>query len=56
MIGGYLVAFAGVWGPPRGIAGMWLMQSLGLALAALLLIGFYLRSPRRPTGSVTDAV
>jgi len=56
VIGGYLVAFAGAWGPPRGIAGMWLMQSLALALSAVLLVGFYLGRPRRPTGSVTDAV
>jgi MATE family multidrug resistance protein len=40
--GGYLVAFGGLWGPPWGIAGMWLMQSVALALAALLLVGFYL--------------
>jgi MATE family multidrug resistance protein len=44
--GGYLVAFGGLWGPPWGIAGMWLMQSIGLALAALLLVGFYLGLPR----------
>jgi MATE family multidrug resistance protein len=44
--GGYLVAFGGLWGPPWGIAGMWLMQSLALALAALLLVGFYLALPR----------
>jgi hypothetical protein len=29
-------------GPPRGVIGMWLMQSVGLALAGLLLVGFYL--------------
>ena len=45
VIGGYLVAFAGLWGPPWGIAGMWLMQSVALALAALLLVGFYVRLP-----------
>lgn len=39
--GGYLVAFGGVWGPPWGITGMWLMQSVALGLAALLLVGFY---------------
>ena len=32
VVGGYLVAFGGLWGPPWGIAGMWLMQSLALAL------------------------
>ena len=37
--GGYLVAFGGLWGPPWGITGMWLMQSLALGLAALLLVG-----------------
>jgi len=47
--GGYLVAFGGVWGPPRGIAGMWLTQSFALALAALLLVGFYLGGSRRLT-------
>ena len=40
--GGYLIAFGGFWGPPWGIKGMWLMQSVALALAALLLVGFYL--------------
>jgi MATE family multidrug resistance protein len=43
--GGYLVAFGGIWGPPWGIAGMWLMQSIALALAAVLLVGFYLGLP-----------
>jgi MATE family multidrug resistance protein len=46
VVGGYLVAFGGFWGPPWGIAGMWLMQSLALALAALLLVGFYLGLPQ----------
>jgi MATE family multidrug resistance protein len=46
--GGYLVAFGTVWGAPWGIAGMWLMQSLALALAALLLVGLYLGLPRLP--------
>ncbi|MEX2222946.1 MAG: MATE family efflux transporter [Candidatus Rokuibacteriota bacterium] len=41
LVGGYHVAFRGLWGPPRGVAGMWLMQSVGLALAGLLLLGFY---------------
>jgi len=41
VIGGYLVAFGGILGSPWGIAGMWLMQSVALALAALLLVGFY---------------
>jgi MATE family multidrug resistance protein len=46
VVGGYLVAFGGLWGPPWGIAGMWLMQSVGLALAALLLVGFYVGLPQ----------
>jgi multidrug resistance protein, MATE family len=46
VIGGYLVAFGGWWGPPWGIAGMWLMQSVGLALAALLLVAVYLARRR----------
>jgi MATE family multidrug resistance protein len=46
VVGGYVVAFGGLWGPPWGIAGMWLMQSLALALAALLLVGFYLGLPQ----------
>jgi MATE family multidrug resistance protein len=41
LFGGYLVAFRGVWGPPRGVSGMWLMQSIGLGLAGLLLLAFY---------------
>ncbi len=54
VLGGYLVAFGGVWGPPWGIAGMWLMQAVALALAATCLVGFYLRLPQllrswRPT-------
>jgi MATE family multidrug resistance protein len=46
VVGGYLVAFGGLGGPPWGIAGMWLMQSVALALAALLLVGFYLGLPQ----------
>jgi multidrug resistance protein, MATE family len=46
VVGGYLVAFGGFGGPPWGIAGMWLMQSVALALAALLLVGFYLGLPQ----------
>jgi MATE family multidrug resistance protein len=46
VVGGYQVAFGGLWGPPWGIAGMWLMQSIALALAALLLVTYYLGSPR----------
>jgi MATE family multidrug resistance protein len=41
LFGGYQVAFRGVWGPPRGVSGMWLMQSIGLGLAGLLLLAFY---------------
>src|SRR5262245_55634295 len=46
VFGGYQVAFAGAWGSPWGIAGMWLMQAVALALAALLLVGFYLSLPQ----------
>jgi len=49
LVGGYQVAFRGVWGPPRGVAGMWLMQSVGLALAGALLLAFYLWLLRRRT-------
>ena len=35
----------GLWGPPWGIAGMWLIESVALALAALLLVGFYFALP-----------
>jgi len=42
VFGGYQLAFRGVAGPPWGIAGMWLMQSIALALAAALLVVFYL--------------
>ena len=50
VVGGYLVAFGGIWGPPWGITGMWLMQSVALALAALLLVSCSLGLPqfRRP--------
>jgi MATE family multidrug resistance protein len=46
VVGGYLVAFGGAWGAPWGIAGMWFMQSVALALAALLLVAVYLGLPR----------
>jgi multidrug resistance protein, MATE family len=54
VFGGYLVAFGGAWGPPWGITGMWMMQGVALALAAILLVGFYLGLPQfhrvwRPT-------
>ncbi len=42
LVGGYHVAFRGLWGSPWGVTGMWLMQSVGLGLAGLLLLGFYL--------------
>jgi MATE family multidrug resistance protein len=41
VLGGYHLAFRGVAGPAWGIAGMWLMQSVALGLAAVLLLGFY---------------
>jgi multidrug resistance protein, MATE family len=44
--GGYLVAFGSVWGAPWGLEGMWLTQSLALALAAVLLVGCYLGLPQ----------
>ena len=47
LVGGYHVAFRGLWGPPRGVTGMWLMQAVGLALAGLLLLTFYLWLLRR---------
>lgn len=42
LFGGYHVAFVGLWGPPWGVTGMWLMQSAGLGLAGLLLLAFHL--------------
>lgn len=42
VLGGYHVAFRGAWGPPWGIAGMWMMQTVALGLAALLLVSLYL--------------
>lgn len=41
LVGGYVVAFHPVLGPPRGAAGMWLMQALALALTSVLLVGVY---------------
>ena len=41
LVGGYQVAFRGALGPPWGVTGMWFMQSVGLALAGVLLLGFY---------------
>jgi MATE family multidrug resistance protein len=43
--GGYLVAFGGLRGPAWGIAGMWFMQAIALALAATLLVGVHLGLP-----------
>jgi len=34
---------------------MWLMQSLALALASLLLVGFYVGRPPSGNASITDA-
>jgi MATE family multidrug resistance protein len=42
LVGGYVVAFHAVLGPPRGAAGMWLMQALAVALTSALLVGFCL--------------
>jgi MATE family multidrug resistance protein len=42
LVGGYRLAFRGLWGSPWGVTGMWLMQSVGLGLAGLLLLAFYL--------------
>ena len=49
LFGGYQIAFRGVWGPPLGVTGMWLMQSVGLGLAGALLLGFCLWLLRRRT-------
>lgn len=56
VLGGYGLGFGGLWGSPWGIAGMWLMQAIALALAALLLVVFYVslvgRQPsRRPAAA-----
>jgi MATE family multidrug resistance protein len=40
--GGYVLAFHGVFGEPRGVAGMWLMQAIALGLTSGLLLGLYL--------------
>lgn len=47
--GGYQVAFRGLGGPPWGVTGMWLMQSIGLGLAGALLLAFYAWLPRERT-------
>jgi Na+-driven multidrug efflux pump len=44
VVGGYQVAFRDAWGPSWGIAGMWMMQAIALALAAALLVSYYLGS------------
>ncbi len=49
VFGGYQVAFRGGWGPSWGIAGMWMMQAIALALAALLLVTYYLAYCARPS-------
>jgi MATE family multidrug resistance protein len=50
LVGGYTVAFRPVLGGPRGVAGLWLMQSVALGLTSLLLLAFYFRvlRQRRP--------
>jgi MATE family multidrug resistance protein len=50
VFGGYQLAFGGVAGPPWGIAGMWLMQTVALALAAALLVALYSWLLRTLTG------
>jgi hypothetical protein len=35
------VAFHPVLGGPRGVAGLWLMQSVALGLTSVSLLGFY---------------
>jgi len=55
LVGGYHLAFRGLWGLPWGITGMWLMQSVGLALAGLLLLGVYLRLPRMPARRIATS-
>ncbi len=56
LVGGYHVAFVGVGGPPWGVSGMWLMQSIGLGLAAALLLGVYGWLLRREDRTGTIAV
>lgn len=42
VVGGYHLAFRDAWGPSWGIAGMWMMQAIALALAAVLLVTYFL--------------
>jgi len=56
VFGGYQLAFRGVGGPPWGIAGMWLMQSIALAMAAVLLVAFYLWIVQRVAKTVVRPV
>ncbi|HKZ08014.1 MAG TPA: MATE family efflux transporter [Methylomirabilota bacterium] len=46
VVGGYQVAFGGAWGAPWGLSGMWMAQAIALALAAVLLVTYYLASSR----------
>jgi MATE family multidrug resistance protein len=55
LFGGYQVAFRGIGGPPRGVTGMWLMQSVGLGLAGALLLGFYVWLMRQRDAQQTPA-
>jgi MATE family multidrug resistance protein len=60
LVGGYAVAFHSVLGGPRGAPGLWLMQSVALALTSLLLVLCYLwvlrvgRPARRSGMAVTE--
>jgi MATE family multidrug resistance protein len=52
LTGGYHLAFRGIGGPPWGVTGMWLMQTIGLVLAGFLLLAFYRwLMPRTAEGS-----
>jgi MATE family multidrug resistance protein len=60
LVGGYAVAFRPVLGGPRGVPGLWLMQSVALALTSVLLVACYLwvlregRPARRSGLAVTE--
>jgi multidrug resistance protein, MATE family len=55
LVGGYVVGFHGILGPPRGASGMWLMQAVALFATSLLLLAFYLRVLRWHRGATVQS-
>jgi len=53
--GGYLVAFHSLLGGPRGVQGLWLMQTIALFVTSLLLLGSYFWLIKERPGDASEA-